>query len=364
MEKGRGSQKKSLDEDCESPKSSSIASTPYIELCKLLERLSVGLPDFVSVGRHPALSRPNWAASRFHIVLQQHARNRVVQRPAGESTPIESGPLTVLDFPPEIIIEIFQHYVPAYPTRPERLGDGSPLISTRVCRLWRNIMTLPAFGAPSRCDSLRPHANKERLHPRSGIRGTYTNLLSTRSFGQLSRLKLVEVCPDQAWAILERTPQVVECYFCFSPAAGGWLAEQPNNPRKPVVFPRMSTLALDANSIRFDLIHFLGGLALPALKNVAISRSLLMAQRRSHSTTLSTPMARARASIRLRGGAARQENRWLRSRSLIVDRLGLGMGGRALGMKPSGFFRRWRRWSFWMEITKGQLRVEVVRLSS
>ncbi|KAF7296156.1 F-box domain-containing protein [Mycena chlorophos] len=319
------------------------------------------------------------------------ARSLRRQRPAGDS--IDSGPLTVLDFPPEITIEIFQRFVPAYPARPELLGDGSPLILTRICRLWRDIAhdtpglwraievrfpaaareqsvhsmyipppktiqdwlarshplpisvglrcadtgglplwlvertlaplldemerweytelvlpsrLLPCHLAPGKVHHMPvlvglrlesvARAREERailstidapgiqrLHMRLGIRGSYTNLLSTRSFGQLSRLKLVEVRPDQVREILECTPQVVECYFCFSAAAGGRLAAaQPNDSRKPVVFPRMSTLALDADTIRFDLIHFLGGLALPALKNVAISRSLLMAQPHYH----------------------------------------------------------------------------------
>nr|GAT44324.1 predicted protein [Mycena chlorophos] len=303
------------------------------------------------------------------------ARTSRRQRQAGKS--IHSGPLTVLDFPPEITIEIFQHFVPAYPARPEHLGDGSPLILTRVCRQWRNIALdtpglwraiqvrfpaaahernvhsihipppeavhkwlarshplpisvgfrcadtgglplwlvertlaplldemerweyaelvlpsrlLPCHLAPGKVHHMPvlvdlrlesvARAREERailstidapgiqsLHLRLGIRGSYTNLLSTRSFSQLSRLKLVEVRPDQVREILERT------------LPKSWSVTSASRPSRA---GGMSTLALDANAIRFDLIHFLGGLALPALKNVAISRSLLMAQPHYH----------------------------------------------------------------------------------
>nr|GAT53005.1 multidrug resistance-associated ABC transporter protein [Mycena chlorophos] len=107
------------------------------------------------------------------------------------------------------------------------------------------------------------------------------------------------------------------CYFCLCPAGGGWLAAQPNNATQPVgVFPRLSTLAPDANAIRFELIDFLRALAIPAPSRARCSW-------RSRTTTRLTRMARARASTRSRrryGGAALQASRWCRSRCSVVGR--------------------------------------------
>ncbi|KAF7295671.1 F-box domain-containing protein [Mycena indigotica] len=45
----------------------------------------------------------------------------------------------VLTLPNEIVSMIFLHYVPAYPCRPSILGEGSPILLTRICRHWRDI---------------------------------------------------------------------------------------------------------------------------------------------------------------------------------------------------------------------------------
>nr|GAT52396.1 predicted protein [Mycena chlorophos] len=45
----------------------------------------------------------------------------------------------VLTLPPEIVSEIFVHFVPPYPDRPPLLGDFSPFALTQICAKWRAI---------------------------------------------------------------------------------------------------------------------------------------------------------------------------------------------------------------------------------
>ncbi|KAJ7178163.1 hypothetical protein C8R46DRAFT_1346390 [Mycena filopes] len=45
----------------------------------------------------------------------------------------------VLTLPPEIVSEIFVHFLPVYPRRAPRKGRYSPVVLTQICRLWREI---------------------------------------------------------------------------------------------------------------------------------------------------------------------------------------------------------------------------------
>ncbi|KAJ7709337.1 hypothetical protein B0H16DRAFT_1821851 [Mycena metata] len=45
----------------------------------------------------------------------------------------------VLSLPPEIVSEIFVHFLPAYPKRAPQKGPLSPIILGHICRLWRAI---------------------------------------------------------------------------------------------------------------------------------------------------------------------------------------------------------------------------------
>ncbi|KAJ7202652.1 hypothetical protein GGX14DRAFT_463158 [Mycena pura] len=63
----------------------------------------------------------------------------VLQRP--ERSPI-------LEIPPEILSEIFERFVPAYPEWPPLSGILSPLLLCRICRYWREIaMSTPTLWA-------------------------------------------------------------------------------------------------------------------------------------------------------------------------------------------------------------------------
>ncbi|KAJ7720948.1 hypothetical protein B0H16DRAFT_1896708 [Mycena metata] len=50
----------------------------------------------------------------------------------------------VLTLPPELVSEIFEHFVPVYPKRAPQKGLLSPITLCQICRLWREI----AFSTP------------------------------------------------------------------------------------------------------------------------------------------------------------------------------------------------------------------------
>ncbi|KAJ7178174.1 hypothetical protein C8R46DRAFT_988315 [Mycena filopes] len=45
----------------------------------------------------------------------------------------------VLTLPPEVVSEIFLHFLPVYPKRVPDTGLSSPVVLTQICRLWREI---------------------------------------------------------------------------------------------------------------------------------------------------------------------------------------------------------------------------------
>ncbi|KAK6978016.1 F-box domain-containing protein [Favolaschia claudopus] len=62
---------------------------------------------------------------------------RVAQKPAQDR--LDSYKYPVLTLPPEIISEIFLHFLPTYPEAPGLLDNPSPTNLTHVCRHWRAI---------------------------------------------------------------------------------------------------------------------------------------------------------------------------------------------------------------------------------
>ncbi|KAJ7173556.1 hypothetical protein C8R46DRAFT_946230 [Mycena filopes] len=58
---------------------------------------------------------------------------------------LESYTYPVLTLPPEIVSEIFTHFLPTYPDCPHPDGRDSPTRLTQICRAWREI----SLGTPS-----------------------------------------------------------------------------------------------------------------------------------------------------------------------------------------------------------------------
>ncbi|KAJ7075246.1 hypothetical protein B0H15DRAFT_956651 [Mycena belliarum] len=57
-----------------------------------------------------------------------------------------NAPYPVLTLPPEIILEIFERFLPNYPGFPLVVGPRSPLLLCRICRQWRQIaLSTPAL---------------------------------------------------------------------------------------------------------------------------------------------------------------------------------------------------------------------------
>ncbi|KAJ7479746.1 hypothetical protein FB451DRAFT_1171846 [Mycena latifolia] len=51
----------------------------------------------------------------------------------------DTPPYPVLSLPPEIVSEIFEHFLPSYPDFAPACGILSPLVLCRICRQWRQI---------------------------------------------------------------------------------------------------------------------------------------------------------------------------------------------------------------------------------
>ncbi|KAF7364124.1 F-box domain-containing protein [Mycena sanguinolenta] len=84
-------------------------------------------------------------------------RNTSIQ--LGESLEQIQVPQThpISQLPPEIISEIFLHFLPAYPERPEHPGLSSPLLLCAICREWRAI----AIGTPQLWRAVRMSASDD-----------------------------------------------------------------------------------------------------------------------------------------------------------------------------------------------------------
>ncbi|KAJ7187800.1 hypothetical protein C8R46DRAFT_1424 [Mycena filopes] len=50
---------------------------------------------------------------------------------------LDSYKYPVLTLPPEIVSEIFTHFLPTYPDCPDPTGAFSPTELTQICRTWR-----------------------------------------------------------------------------------------------------------------------------------------------------------------------------------------------------------------------------------
>ncbi|KAJ7279652.1 hypothetical protein C8J57DRAFT_1125405 [Mycena rebaudengoi] len=59
-------------------------------------------------------------------------------------THLAPGEYSILTLPPEIVSEIFLHFIPVYPARASPRGTESPKILGQICRTWREI----AFTTP------------------------------------------------------------------------------------------------------------------------------------------------------------------------------------------------------------------------
>ncbi|KAJ7187860.1 hypothetical protein C8R46DRAFT_3088 [Mycena filopes] len=75
---------------------------------------------------------------------------------------LDSYKYPVLTLPPEIVSEIFTHFLPTYPDRPYLTGGLSPRRLTHICRAWRDI----ALGTPSLWRAMILHREGAMiLHP-------------------------------------------------------------------------------------------------------------------------------------------------------------------------------------------------------
>ncbi|KAK7012902.1 F-box domain-containing protein [Favolaschia claudopus] len=78
-------------------------------------------------------------ALRCSIALLEHAK-----KPAQERLDSYKYPISTL--PPEIVAEVFLHFLPTYPEPPPLVGPDSPTILAEICRQWREIaLSLPAL---------------------------------------------------------------------------------------------------------------------------------------------------------------------------------------------------------------------------
>ncbi|KAJ7717708.1 hypothetical protein B0H16DRAFT_1700873 [Mycena metata] len=70
----------------------------------------------------------------------------------------------VLTLPPEIIAEVFIHFLPAYPRHPPRAGLLSPLTLGQICRTWREIALLTPKLWRAVSILLPSRTRREQLH--------------------------------------------------------------------------------------------------------------------------------------------------------------------------------------------------------
>ncbi|KAJ7639719.1 hypothetical protein DFH06DRAFT_1217688, partial [Mycena polygramma] len=73
----------------------------------------------------------------------------------------------VLTLPPEILSEIFVHFLPVYPIRPPITGLLSPTVLTHICRTWREIaLSTPALWRAVLANLPRPRWGKTTVDER------------------------------------------------------------------------------------------------------------------------------------------------------------------------------------------------------
>ncbi|KAJ7073813.1 hypothetical protein C8F01DRAFT_3311 [Mycena amicta] len=103
-------------------------------------------PTMLSELQLPPNTTPGWPADRARLAQVEEEiarlepalkelyaeRDRLKER-------IESSSFPVSTLPTELIIEIFEQYVPPYPACPPLLGDASPTKLAQICRRWRAI---------------------------------------------------------------------------------------------------------------------------------------------------------------------------------------------------------------------------------
>ncbi|KAJ7775208.1 hypothetical protein B0H16DRAFT_1880327 [Mycena metata] len=77
-----------------------------------------------------------WELTRSIHILQKEADSAQDR--------LDAYTYPVLTLPPEIVSEIFVHFIPVYPRRAPTNGLGSPLTLAQICRPWREI----AFSTP------------------------------------------------------------------------------------------------------------------------------------------------------------------------------------------------------------------------
>ncbi|KAJ7155669.1 hypothetical protein C8R46DRAFT_1116182 [Mycena filopes] len=69
----------------------------------------------------------------------------------------------ILSLPPEIIAEIFLRFLPSYPEPPPLVGIFSPVMPSRICRVWRQIaLSTPLLWRAIRV-TIRQHEAHERI---------------------------------------------------------------------------------------------------------------------------------------------------------------------------------------------------------
>jgi hypothetical protein len=84
----------------------------------------------------------------------------------------------VLILPPEIVSEIFVHFLPAYPKPPPKTGLLSPNILCQVCRTWREI----ALSTPALWRAVRVFLfNGDKRKIEAGFRALETSLMRSGS---------------------------------------------------------------------------------------------------------------------------------------------------------------------------------------